>query len=52
MIDLLEFEGPRDFIGSLFSKFYLKKYFEGIIKKRNEIIQKYAETEKWRAVMG
>jgi ligand-binding SRPBCC domain-containing protein len=52
LIDMLEFEGPRDFIGSFFSKFYLKRYLETLIKKRNDIIQKYAESEKWRAVMG
>jgi ligand-binding SRPBCC domain-containing protein len=52
LIDLLEFEGPRDMMGSFFSKFYLKTYLEKLVRHRNEVIRKYAETEKWRAVLG
>jgi ligand-binding SRPBCC domain-containing protein len=52
MIDLLEFEGPRDMLGNFFSQFYLKKYLQKIILERNELIRQFAETEKWRAVMN
>ena len=52
MIDMLEFEGPRDILGSLLSQFYLKNYLERIIKQRNELIRQYAESDKWRAIMN
>ena len=52
MIDLVEFEGPRDLLGSLASKFFLKSYFEAIVKKKNDLIRQYAETEKWKAVLS
>ncbi|PWT96026.1 MAG: cell division protein [Bacteroidetes bacterium] len=52
MIDMVEFEGPRDMIGSIFSSFFLKTYFEKIFQQRNELIRQYAESDKWRAVMN
>jgi ligand-binding SRPBCC domain-containing protein len=51
MIDLVEFEGPRDILGSLVARFFLKSYIEANIKKKNELLRQYAESEKWRAVM-
>jgi ligand-binding SRPBCC domain-containing protein len=51
MIDLVEYEGPRDVAGSLAGKFFLKSYFEENIKKKNELIRQYAESEKWKAVL-
>jgi ligand-binding SRPBCC domain-containing protein len=51
MIDLVEFEGPRDILGSLAARFFLKSYIESNIKKKNELLRQYAESEKWRAVM-
>ena len=51
MIDLVEFEGPRDLLGSVAAKFFLKSYIEDIVKKKNELIRQYAETEKWKAIL-
>lgn len=51
LIDMIDYEGAKDFFGKLLSKIYLKKYLEKYIQKRNSIIQQYAETEKWRAVL-
>ncbi len=51
MIDLVEFEGPRDLAGSLAGKFFLKSYFEKNVKKKNDLIRQYAESEKWKAVL-
>jgi ligand-binding SRPBCC domain-containing protein len=51
MIDLVEYEGPRDFPGSIVGKFFLKSYFEKMVKKKNELIRQYAESEKWKAVL-
>jgi len=51
MIDIIEFGPPRDIAAKVFGKFFLKKYIENILIKRNESIKQYAETEKWRAVL-
>ena len=52
LIDMIDFDGPRDFIGKVMGKLYLKSYLEKFIHKRNTIIQQYAESEKWRAVLS
>ena len=52
LIDMIDFEGPRDVIGKVLAKIYLKKYLENFIHKRNSLIQQYAESEKWRAVLS
>ena len=52
LINILTFEGPRDFLGSLIGKFFLKSYLEKFLLKRNEVIKQYAETEKWKAVLN
>lgn len=52
MIDMIDFAGPRDVIGKIMAKLYLKTYLERFLNKRNSLIQQYAETEKWRAVLS
>jgi ligand-binding SRPBCC domain-containing protein len=52
IIDLVDFGSPRDLIGRLIGRIYLKKYLEELVHKRNEIIRSYAETDKWRAVLS
>lgn len=52
VIDMLEIGELKDAIGGMLGKWYLKKYFENILNQRNALIKLYAETEKWRAVMG
>jgi len=52
MIDLVDFDGPRDVIGKVIGKLYLKDYLEKFINKHNRLIQQYAESEKWRAVLS
>ena len=52
LIDMIDFDGPRDFIGKVMGKLYLKRYLEKFIHKRNTLIQQYAESEKWRAVLS
>ncbi|HRE52825.1 MAG TPA: cell division protein [Flavitalea sp.] len=51
LIDLVYFGPPTDLLGRFLGKRYLRKYLEGLIRKRNEIIRHYAETESWRAVL-
>lgn len=52
LIDMIDFDGPRDVIGKVMAKLYLKRYLEKYISKRNALIQQYAESEKWRAVLS
>lgn len=52
LIDLIDFKGPRDLIGKLIGKVYLKTYLEKFFEKRNMLIQQYAESERWRAVLA
>ncbi|MBW7889705.1 MAG: SRPBCC family protein [Chitinophagaceae bacterium] len=51
VIDLVEMEEPRDFVGGLLGRFFMKKYVETILNKRNALVKLYAETDKWRTVM-
>lgn len=51
MIDLIECEGPRDFIGSLAGERALRRFIERIAGKRIAQIRQYAESEKWKAVL-
>lgn len=52
MIDVVEFESPYGFIGSLFNTAYLKKYIEKFIIRRNAVIKDYAESEKWIPILN
>ena len=51
VIDLVEYKPPKDFLGRILARIYLRKYLEEFIGKRNEMVRSYAETEKWRAVL-
>ena len=37
MIDMIDFDGPRDMIGKVMGKLYLKNYLEKFINKRNRL---------------
>jgi ligand-binding SRPBCC domain-containing protein len=51
LIDVLEYEGPRDLLGSLAAPFFLKSILTNMLKQKNELVRQYAESEKWRAVL-
>jgi len=51
LIDLIEFGSPKDIIGRLLGKFYLRKYLEEMVRSRSELIRKYAESDKWRTIL-
>ena len=52
MIDHIDFESPYGFIGRLFNRYYLRKYIEQFLIKRNGVIKEYAETEKWKTILN
>lgn len=51
IIDLVDYGMPTDLIGRIFGKIYFRKYMEELLRRRNEVIRSYAESEKWRAVL-
>ena len=52
VIDIINYETPYGWIGSLVNKFYLNSYLEKLINHRNNVIKQYAETDKWMALLS
>lgn len=52
MIDILNFETPYGRLGHLINTVLLTRYLKGLLEKRNNIAKHYAETEKWKVVLG
>ena len=52
MIDIVDFQSPYGILGSIVNKFFLKKYIENFLAKRNNIIKEYAESEKWNLILN
>ncbi|HZH99857.1 MAG TPA: SRPBCC family protein [Flavisolibacter sp.] len=48
MIDQFRFESPFGILGKLVNHFYLEKYMANLLKERNEVIRKAAETSQWK----
>ncbi len=44
MKDVFYFEAPYGFAGRLFNKLYLEKYMKGLLRKRNDTIKTFAES--------
>jgi ligand-binding SRPBCC domain-containing protein len=51
MIDIVQFETPYGFIGTMANAFFLKSYIEKFMLKRNDTIKEYAESQKWKAIL-
>lgn len=48
MIDHLEFSSPFGLIGSIADGLVLRRYMINLIRKRNETIKKFAESDQWK----
>jgi ligand-binding SRPBCC domain-containing protein len=48
MSDLFIYEVPFGFAGKCFDKLFLRKYMTRLLRKRNEVIRKTAESGKWK----
>jgi len=48
MKDFFEFETPFGFIGVIAEKLFLKNYLMNLLRKRNEVIRKVAESSQWQ----
>jgi len=52
MKDIFNFQSPFGLIGNLVDKIVLTNYLRIILLKRNMVIKKYAETEKWKSLLN
>jgi len=52
MTDNFLFESPFGIFGQVFNKLVLTKYLQKFLIERNEIIKEFAETGKWKQLLG
>jgi len=48
MIDQFHYEIKHGFFGKVVNKFYLENYITRLLKERNEVIKKAAESNQWK----
>lgn len=52
MKDEFSFGSPLGIAGKFIDWLVMKKYLENLLKGRNETIKEFAESDKWRTVLG
>ena len=52
MLDSFEYESPFGIVGHIFNKTLLTNYLTKFLNIRNNLIKEFAETEKWKIVLG
>ncbi|MEM9722192.1 MAG: SRPBCC family protein [Bacteroidota bacterium] len=52
MKDVFEYESPLGLLGNMADALILEKYMRRLLEKRNETIKVFAETERWKEVLG
>jgi len=52
MTDNFLFESPFGIFGQIFNKLVLTRYLQKFLIERNEIIKEFAETGKWKQLLG
>ena len=52
MIDVFNFETPYGRLGKIVNTVFLTRYLKNLLEKRNGIAKHYAETDKWKVVLG
>lgn len=50
--DVFDFESPLGFIGKAFNTLVLTKYMTNFLTKRNLVIKEFAESERWKEIIG
>lgn len=51
MIDLLNFETPYGIAGHWFNRLYFTGYMESLIHRKNDLIKRYAESDRWKKLL-
>jgi ligand-binding SRPBCC domain-containing protein len=52
MKDLFQYEVPFGLPGKVFDWLVLEKYMTGLLNERNKTIKEYAESGKWKEILG
>ena len=52
MTDKFLFESPFGIVGRLFNKIILTEYLRKFLFERNQIIKDFAESDKWKQLLG
>jgi len=52
MIDIFDYESPFGLLGKIADKIFLKRYMTDLLKKRNEAIKEFAESNKRNTVLN
>lgn len=52
LVDVLEFVSPLGILGKLADSLFLKKYMTGFLRKRNETIKEFAESNEWKLILN
>lgn len=52
MKDIFNFQSLYGIIGQLIDKTILRKYLKTLLPERNNVIEEYAETEKWKSLFN
>lgn len=52
MLDVFEYQSPLGFLGKIADKIFLEKYMTDLLKKRNQIIKQFAESNKWKEILS
>ena len=51
MTDIFEYESPLGLLGICADKIFLKSYMTKLLKKRNDTIKEFAESDQWKTVI-
>ncbi len=52
MTDVFAYESPLGFLGKIADALFLKKYMTNLLIRRNKVIKEFAESDKWKEVLG
>ncbi len=52
MTDVFDYQAPFGFLGRIADNLFLEKYMTNLLVQRNKVIKEYAESEKWKEVLG
>lgn len=52
MKDVFEFQSPYGLAGKIFNALVLTNYMRKFLEERNQIIKEFAESDKWKLVLG
>ncbi|AZQ43740.1 SRPBCC family protein [Nonlabens ponticola] len=52
MRDIFDYDSPLGILGSLVDAIFLKKYMTDLLKRRNQLLKEFAESDRWKNLPG